>query len=126
MDLFYAPSEHISSDLLTLTADEYHHAVHVLRKKVGDLLYCIDGKGHCYTTRITAVTKTSLTAKILLLAAKVVLRLKKWRQHIRLGLLRYLWVRPSCVSIPLGYLSLPWFVPKSYGSLLPDFSVYNK
>ncbi len=64
MDLFYAPSEHISSDLLTLTADEYHHAVHVLRKKVGDLLYCIDGNGHCYTTRITAVTKTSLTAKI--------------------------------------------------------------
>lgn len=64
MDLFYAPPEQISSDTLTLIGDEFHHASHVLRKKVGDVLYCIDGEGRLYTTHITALTKFSLSAKI--------------------------------------------------------------
>lgn len=64
MDLFYALPEHITPETLTLIGDEYHHAITVLRKKVGDALYCIDGEGKRYATRITAIQKFALVAKI--------------------------------------------------------------
>lgn len=64
MDLFYAPPEAISGNMLTLVGEEKHHAVTVLRKKPGETLYCIDGEGTCYTSRIIEISKTALKAQI--------------------------------------------------------------
>lgn len=53
--LFY--SDHISGSRACLTAEEMHHAVNVLRRKVGDTLAFTDGRGMFYSGNITEVTK---------------------------------------------------------------------
>ena len=43
MQLFYAP--HIESETYILNLDESKHCVRVLRKKKGDFVQLVDGKG---------------------------------------------------------------------------------
>lgn len=51
MQLFYAP--HIESETYTLNLDESKHCVRVLRKKKGDFVQLVDGKGGIYTAIIS-------------------------------------------------------------------------
>lgn len=46
---------HVTNDRFTLSADESHHAKHVLRLKPGHKIWLIDGKGTAYTGEITSL-----------------------------------------------------------------------
>jgi 16S rRNA (uracil1498-N3)-methyltransferase len=46
--LFFAPPERISSDKIDLPASEAHHAVEVMRLRVGSPVIVIDGQGTAY------------------------------------------------------------------------------
>ena len=46
---FYVLPDNVDRDFFMLTGDEFHHAVHVLRKTVGESLTAVDGKGVLYT-----------------------------------------------------------------------------
>src|SRR5690606_26524965 len=66
MQLFY--SQRIEGDTIYLDADETRHAISVLRKREGDTLQVMDGKGHLYEaqlinsgkkeTQLQVITKT--------------------------------------------------------------------
>lgn len=51
MNIFYCPN--IESDLVHLDENDSKHAVRVLRKKVGDQMILVDGKGGWYNAEIT-------------------------------------------------------------------------
>lgn len=57
MQLFFTPNIIIGH--FELPKDEARHAVQVLRKKQGDVLHFVDGKGGWYKGEITAITKRS-------------------------------------------------------------------
>jgi 16S rRNA (uracil1498-N3)-methyltransferase len=48
-----------------LSSEEVHHALHVLRLKVGDTLNVFDGRGHEAQARIAEITKDSVRLTIL-------------------------------------------------------------
>lgn len=50
MHLFYTPD--ITSNIYTLSEEESKHCIKVLRMKVGDAVYLVDGKGGFYHTQI--------------------------------------------------------------------------
>jgi 16S rRNA (uracil1498-N3)-methyltransferase len=61
MHRFYLPN----LQQLVLSAEEAHHALHVLRLKVGDTLNVFDGRGHEAQARIAEITKDSVRLTIL-------------------------------------------------------------
>lgn len=50
MQLFYTPD--INSDEYTLPKEESRHCIQVLRKKIGDIIYLVDGKGGFYKAKL--------------------------------------------------------------------------
>ncbi len=62
MQLFFAAN--IEPGLYDLPKDEARHAVQVLRKKVGDILHFVDGRGGWYKGKIKEVTKRSCMLSI--------------------------------------------------------------
>ena len=65
MQLFYVPD--ISEGHFELPAEEARHAVQVLRKRVGDQLDIVDGRGGWYQAEITATGKRNCTVSVTLL-----------------------------------------------------------
>ncbi len=65
MQLFYVP--HISEGIVELPAEEARHAVQVLRKRVGDELDIVDGKGGWFKATITEASKRDCTVEVKLL-----------------------------------------------------------
>lgn len=63
VQLFY--SEHIDGKEILLDADESRHATQVLRKRIGDEVLVMDGKGSLYTTRITEIKKKETRLDVL-------------------------------------------------------------
>ena len=61
MHRFYLPN--LQQPLLS--AEEAHHAIHVLRLKVGDALNVFDGRGHEAQARVAEITKDSVRLTIL-------------------------------------------------------------
>ena len=61
---FHLPGEAWQSDTLTLIGDEAAHCSRVLRREVGEQIEIFDGMGRVATTTITAVTKSTVTARI--------------------------------------------------------------
>ena len=59
MEYFYAPSQHIGSDELTIDGAEFGHLTHVMRKAVGDDIRVVDGAGNAYDVRIVEITRRS-------------------------------------------------------------------
>lgn len=55
MQLFY--STDIVDDSITLSDDEFRHCIKVLRRKEGDTISIIDGKGNLYTATIDSIAK---------------------------------------------------------------------
>ncbi len=62
MQLFFIPQ--IDQEIIDLPAEEARHAVQVLRKRVGDELDIVDGKGGWYRGLITEVSKRSCTVQL--------------------------------------------------------------
>jgi len=58
--LFVFYSEDVENDRGTLSVDEIHHCIHVLRHKVGDTIYVADGKGKLCTCVILSIQKSVL------------------------------------------------------------------
>jgi len=64
IELFYSPSENISDETISLTGDEFKHAVKVMRSKIGDTIYITNGTGLIFKTEILSMEKDNLSAKI--------------------------------------------------------------
>jgi len=61
---FHLPAEAWQPDQLTLIGDEAAHCSRVMRKQLGDAIEIFDGAGRVATTQITALTKSTVTARI--------------------------------------------------------------
>lgn len=55
---YYAPGLRAGDRSAVLTADEWHHAHHVLRLQPGDKLILFDGTGHCFEAQIDKARKS--------------------------------------------------------------------
>ena len=62
MQLFYTPD--INSDEYTLSKEESRHCIQVLRKKIGDIIYLVDGKGGYYKATLIGDNPKSCQLKI--------------------------------------------------------------
>tara|TARA_B100001741_G_scaffold313853_1_gene322837 strand:- start:7036 stop:7740 length:705 start_codon:yes stop_codon:yes gene_type:complete len=62
MQLFYTPD--INSDEYTLSKEESRHCIQVLRKKIGDIIYLVDGKGGYYKATLIGDNPKSCHLKI--------------------------------------------------------------
>ena len=63
---FYAPAPWSDTDKLTeftLPAEVFHHAITVLRMRVGDVCDVFDGMGHCASAELTQIEKKSAQAR---------------------------------------------------------------
>jgi 16S rRNA (uracil1498-N3)-methyltransferase len=63
MNLFYVPE--IEQSLVTLPDEEARHAVQVMRKRVGEEIMLVDGKGHWHRLEITEASKKKCAGRIL-------------------------------------------------------------
>jgi len=57
MDYFYAPPANIRGEELVIDGDEFAHMTHVMRKKAGDDICVVDGKGNAYDVRLEFINK---------------------------------------------------------------------
>lgn len=64
LEQFFSTSVIVKDERLQLHGDEFRHATHVKRKKVGDRLAVLDGDGHRYSGVIEKIDKEKLTLKI--------------------------------------------------------------
>ncbi|MFI5251516.1 MAG: RsmE family RNA methyltransferase [Bacteroidota bacterium] len=64
VDYFYCPPEHISGDTFTIGDDEFKHLVHVMRKKAGDAIRIVDGKGCAYDAVLEDLKKKTASGRI--------------------------------------------------------------
>lgn len=55
MDYFFTPPFNIKSDQIIIENNEFVHLVHVMRKKVGDVIYVIDGTGIMYEVALKEI-----------------------------------------------------------------------
>ncbi len=63
MNLFYVPD--ISGDFVELPVEEARHVVQVMRKRVGDEIMLVDGKGFWYRLEILEISKKKCLGKVL-------------------------------------------------------------
>lgn len=64
-ELYYSSSVIDEDKNITLTGDEFHHIVKVMRNACGDLINITNGKGTIYLCKIESVYKETLTAKVI-------------------------------------------------------------
>lgn len=57
MESFYVSPDDIYDANLCITGDEFHHLIHVLRKKTGDGLLAVDGTGTAYECEIDRIDR---------------------------------------------------------------------
>jgi 16S rRNA (uracil1498-N3)-methyltransferase len=64
MDYFYCPPEDIQATFLEIREEEFSHLVHVMRKKEGDDIRVVDGRGNAYDVRLEEIKKKVARAVI--------------------------------------------------------------
>ncbi len=64
MDYFYCSPENISGTSLVIDGEEFAHLVHVMRKKEGDEIRVVDGRGSAYDVRLGEIKKKMVHATI--------------------------------------------------------------
>jgi 16S rRNA (uracil1498-N3)-methyltransferase len=64
IELYYSSAQLVENEKIFLDADEFHHAVNVMRNSIGDLLYITNGEGTIYKTKIEEIKKSKLSAAI--------------------------------------------------------------
>ena len=62
MDFFY--SNNINDDIITFDSVESRHCIKVMRRKMGDMVNVVDGKGNLYICNIFFIDKKSCKVKI--------------------------------------------------------------
>lgn len=61
---YYVPPENIRGNTIVLPDEEAHHAVRVLRAKVGDEIAVVDGEAGWYRVQLDAVDRRHVTGRI--------------------------------------------------------------
>jgi 16S rRNA (uracil1498-N3)-methyltransferase len=56
-EYFYTKPENISQDYVEIKGAELKHLSRVVRKKIRDIIYVVDGKGNLYTVLLTEIKK---------------------------------------------------------------------
>ena len=64
MDYFYCSPENITGTSLIIDGEEFTHLVHVMRKKEGDEIRVVDGRGSAYDVRLGEIRKKMVHATI--------------------------------------------------------------
>lgn len=64
-DFFYIDPSKVQQEELIFQLEEFHHMIHVIRKKKGDRIRAVDGQGIAYEAEITAVFPLEARAKVL-------------------------------------------------------------
>lgn len=62
---YYLSRSQWGSDLLSLTGDEAHHCVRVLRQQVGDVIEVFDGEGRVAQGEIVSSEKSAVSLKVI-------------------------------------------------------------
>jgi 16S rRNA (uracil1498-N3)-methyltransferase len=65
IELYYSPKEQICNEIISLTGDEFKHALKVMRNNVGDTLYITDGIGSIFQTEISSIGKNTVYSRII-------------------------------------------------------------
>lgn len=65
LDYFYTQPEFIKSETIRIIEEEFNHLVHVMRKKIGDYIMIVDGRGNAYEATIIDIHGKHAEAKIL-------------------------------------------------------------
>ena len=94
----YFYSTQIYGDFIILPEDEAHHALKVLRKKIGDKITVVDGKGGVYESTFENVN--TLNCKLKIINRKNYNGLPQYSIHIG-------------ISPPKSHDRLEWFIEKS-------------
>lgn len=120
-ELVYVRPEDVSADSLHLRGEEFHHLVHVLRKKVGSAFLAADGRGNHYDAEIDRLQKTELRARIIKkkrLAGEPVFKLT-----LALALLkkaRFEWAIEKATELGVAH-----FIPMQTARTIPPASSLN-
>ena len=61
---FFISPEQVTGQSITISGEDVHHIVKVLRMKTGDELLLCDGKGAEYSAKIARVNKSDITAEV--------------------------------------------------------------
>lgn len=61
---FYIAPEQVGATDFCLKGEEFTHAVRVLRKKPGDVLQAVDGRGHLFEGVVVAIQKQQIIVRI--------------------------------------------------------------
>jgi len=64
IELYYTEPENVSGNTLSVTGEDTHHIINVMRHSEGDKLYLTDGIGNIFETNIASISKSELTANI--------------------------------------------------------------
>lgn len=64
MDYFYTPPDHIKGNSLFLDGKEYHHLAMVLRKRVGEKIFVLDGRGTTSEVKLKSMTSKQAQGEI--------------------------------------------------------------
>jgi 16S rRNA (uracil1498-N3)-methyltransferase len=64
MHRFFLPPEQCGSDPLSLTGDEAHHALHVLRIRPGEQIILLDGAGHEFLAEVTQTYRDQVFTRV--------------------------------------------------------------
>lgn len=70
MTRFFISGDQIREKTVFLEGSDHHHLLKVLRKKIGDEIVVLNGKGQEYTAKITTINDTLVEAEILAEVAK--------------------------------------------------------
>ncbi|MCF7857938.1 MAG: 16S rRNA (uracil(1498)-N(3))-methyltransferase [Candidatus Cloacimonetes bacterium] len=65
MPCFYTPELNLTDDLIIISGSEFHHIIHVFRKKINDKITLSNGKGLLANCKITGISSKELTATII-------------------------------------------------------------
>ena len=65
IELYYSPEEKISDEIISLTGEEFKHAVRVMRSKIGDMIYITNGSGLIFKTEVLSIDKDKVSTRII-------------------------------------------------------------
>ncbi|TAK53016.1 MAG: 16S rRNA (uracil(1498)-N(3))-methyltransferase [Bacteroidetes bacterium] len=64
LDYFYCPPENIKDDQVVVEGEEFAHLTHVMRKREGDMIRVVNGKGIAYDVELVSLKKKAAEGKI--------------------------------------------------------------
>lgn len=64
LESYYVPPENIQNGQFLLSGDELHHLSRVKRRRVGDRIQVVDGRGNAYESEILTISKSEALCRI--------------------------------------------------------------